>query len=370
LLLLFDKSGRLVSRLAEKQVTFFDNPSEIPNKIYSLRHTWSQNRMLNASGKYPSFHKKLFTVNHNGGLMKSAAQAMVLASFVADSLALGIHWIYDTEQIDRQVGRITNLLSPSENGYHPTKKRGEFTHYGDQSLHLLKYLAANHGRFSLPEYALSWQSAFSNYTGYMDRATRATMQNLMAGDTPDTCGSTSTDLGGAARIAPLIYCYRSDLEGLLATVQEQTALTHRGPGATDAAIFLASSCYAILHGSSPREAFTEALDRSVKDIELNLRLRHCLDLPADSIRQTVKDFGQTCSVAAALPGAIYTVLHAQKNLEEALIETVLAGGDSAARGMVVGMLLGAELGIEKIPSRWLHGLVDYKEIESTLNHLP
>lgn len=302
--------------------------------------------------------------------MKSAAQAMVLASFVADSLALGIHWIYDTEQIDRQFGRITDLLAPAENSYHPTKKRGEFTHYGDQTLHLLKYLAAHSGRFNLSEYAFSWQSSFSNYTGYVDKATRTTLENLKAGHTPETCGSPSTDLGAAARIAPLIYCYRSDLEGLLAAVKSQTALTHRGPGAADAAIFLAHSCYAILHGASRRDAFEQALDLSIKDIDLNLRLRNCLDLPDDDIRRTVKNFGQMCSVAAALPGAIYTVLHTGDNLQEALIETVLAGGDSAARGMVVGMILGAELGIEKIPSRWLNALADYKEIDSILNQLP
>ncbi|RLB33782.1 MAG: ADP-ribosylglycohydrolase family protein, partial [Deltaproteobacteria bacterium] len=33
-------------------------------------------------------------------------RAMVLASFVADSLALGAHWIYDTALIEKQFGRV------------------------------------------------------------------------------------------------------------------------------------------------------------------------------------------------------------------------------------------------------------------------
>ena len=77
-----------------------------------------------------------------------------------------------------------------------------------------------------------------------------------------------------------------------------------------------------------------------------------------------------CAVGAALPGAIYAVLHQEHNLEEALIETVLAGGDSAARGMVTGMILGAFLGSEKIPTRWLDDLVSYQEIKSSLDQLP
>ena len=48
-----------------------------------------------------------------GGLfMQAHAQAMVLASFAADSFALGTHWIYDTTTIDQQFGRITTLLAP------------------------------------------------------------------------------------------------------------------------------------------------------------------------------------------------------------------------------------------------------------------
>jgi ADP-ribosylglycohydrolase len=302
--------------------------------------------------------------------MKLPAEAMVLASFLGDSLALGVHWIYDTEQIDRQVGRITDLLPPLEESYHQTKKKGEFTHYGDQSLQLLKHLVRQRGQFSLPTFAGQWREYFADYTGYMDRATKATLQNFELGCPPNTTGSPSTDLGGAARIAPLVYCYRDDLEGLLTAVRAQTALTHNGPGAADGAVFLARSCHAILHGTPHREAFEEALAKGIGDIDLDLRLRRCLDLSGVSIRQAVKDFGQACSTSAALPGAVYTVLHSPDDLEGALIETALAGGDSAARGMVVGMLLGAKLGMEAVPDRWLKDLAGYQEIRAALDELP
>ncbi len=301
--------------------------------------------------------------------MQSSARAAVLASFVADSLALGVHWMYDTAQIDQQFGRVTDLLQPLAESYHPTKKRGDLTHYGDQSLHLLHYLARHGGRFSLASYAPAWQGLWHEYKGYVDRATRVTLHNLEAGNPPETSGSPSTDLGGGARIAPLLYCYRQDLQGLLAAVQAQTALTHNSPPALAAAVFLARSSFAILHGSPPRQAFLQALENGVNDLDLDLRLRRCLDLPATDIRGVIKDFGQMCSVSAALPGAIYTVLQNENNLEEALIETAMAGGDSAARGMVVGMILGAHLGMDKIPTRWLKNLASYQEIEAALDKL-
>ncbi len=302
--------------------------------------------------------------------MQAHAQSMVLASFTADSFALGTHWIYDTTKIDQQFGRITDLLSPQEGTYHSTKKMGDFTHYGDQSLHLLEYLAAHVGRFEKKEYGEAWQSFITGYQGYKDHAMKQTLQNLTDGSTLSNCGSDSTDLGGPAIIAPLIYCHRENLEALLQDVTALTSYTHRGPGVLGGALFLARSCYSILHGATPREAITQALTESTESPELDLRLQQCLESAAINTRQQIKDFGQMCSITAALPGAVYTVLRNEDNLEDALLETVMAGGDSAARGMVVGMLLGAYHGLDKLPARWLLKLNRYDQIQTALDTLP
>jgi len=50
--------------------------------------------------------------------MRMHAKAMVMASLLADSLALGAHWIYDTHQIDRKIGRVDHLLPPLPGSYH------------------------------------------------------------------------------------------------------------------------------------------------------------------------------------------------------------------------------------------------------------
>lgn len=301
--------------------------------------------------------------------MLERAKSMVLASFVADSFALGSHWIYDTAKIEQQFSRITDLLPPHEGSYHPSKGLGDFTHYGDQTFHLLKHLVQHGGSFDFAEYSRDWQSFISGYHGYKDKASKETLKNLDAGIKPDACGSKSTDLGGAARIAPLIYCYRDNLNQMLPAVNAQTVLTHTGPGVVDGASFLAKSCHAILQGATPREAFEKVLEEPMSNSELENRLRNCLKQTSLSTHDQVKMFGQTCSINSALPGAIYAVLKNEDSLEEALIETVMAGGDSAARGMAVGMILGAYLGKDKIPSRWLEKLTSYEQILAALDEL-
>ncbi len=273
--------------------------------------------------------------------MQAHAQAMVLASFAADSFALGTHWIYDTTTIDQQFGRITTLLAPHEGTYHPTKKLGDFTHYGDQSLNLLEYLAAHNGHFKRDEYARSWQSFMAEYQGYKDHATLESLKNLAADMDPARCGSHSPILAALHSSPRSSSVIREELDAMLEAVKAMTSLTHCGPGVVGGALFIARSCYRLVHGASQRRAITEALKESTESPELDHRLQQCLEPAENNTRQRVKDFGQMCAIKAALPGAVYTVLKNEDNLEKALIETVMAGGDSAARGMVVGMLFGA-----------------------------
>lgn len=301
--------------------------------------------------------------------MTTPHTAMVLASFAADSLALGAHWIYDTAEIDRKFGRVEELVAPGADSYHKGKQRGAFTHYGDQALVLLESVALA-GSFSLEQFAAAWRQLFvSGYQGYVDKATAATLENLEHGKPLDQCGSRSSDLGGAARIAPLVFRYRDDREALLAAVRRQTRLTHNNPATLAGAEFIAKVVLDVLAGTSPVTAMEQALDEGVADIDLDIRIRSALDSSGKESRGVIKQFGQVCGIAAALPGALHLVLRYPDDLKTALVENVMAGGDSAARGLVVGMILGAHLGREAIPENWLTAMVAYPRIVELLEQI-
>ncbi len=301
--------------------------------------------------------------------MTDHATAMVLASFLADSLALGAHWIYDTKTIDDTIGRVETLLPPTGSPYHTNRGKGEFTHYGDQALTLLESLAKNNG-FSLSIFADDWQNRMRGYDGYMDSATATTLENMAKKNPPGSSGSASSDLGGAARIAPLVYWYRDDLETLLSAARAQTKMTHKAAATVAGADFLAKTSYKILHGTTPSEAIQESLEEGVDDMDLDIRLRSSLDSVGKNTREVIGRLGQMCGVAAALPGAVHLVLSYQDDLKTALIENVMAGGDSAARGMAAGMLLGAHLGMDALPSTWLDELEQRDQIMNYLKKAP
>ncbi len=299
--------------------------------------------------------------------MTDNAISMVLTSFAADALALGAHWIYDTDEITHQFGRVNNLIAPLPTSYHQHKQQGDFTHYGDQAFMLLTSLSQQNG-FELPSFSTLWQQLFVGYNGYIDTATKTTLANLKKNGSPESCGSTSTDLGGAARIAPLVFWYQNDKEQLVQAVTQQTVMTHNHPATLSGAVFIARSAYNILHGSSPVMAMEEALEEGVNDIDLDIRIRTALDTQDKKTETVIKKFGQACTIASALPGAVHLVAKYEKDLQAGLIANVMAGGDSAARGLVAGMLLGAYQGKQAIPDAWLTDMNKYQQIFSLLNH--
>lgn len=301
--------------------------------------------------------------------MDKRRRALVLGAFIADSLALGAHWIYDTEQIEREYGRIERLLPPAADGYHPHRKAGEFTHYGDQSYLLLRHLAANSG-FSLAQFARDWQQFACGYDGYIDQATKKTLASLAAGATPEQCGSGSSDLGGPARLAPLIAWYCNDPPQLLSCAHEATSLTHTGSGIRAGTEFLINTVLAVLDGARPSEAMSGVLEEGVPDLDLDMRLRRALETADDDNTATVKAFGQMCTISASLPAAVHLVLAHQENPREALIANTMAGGDSAARGMVIGMILGAYHGPDGMDPVWLSQMLATDSIEELLDKAP
>jgi len=289
-------------------------------------------------------------------------KAMVMGAFIGDAISLGPHWVYDQEEIARKVTapeRYQDPVSP----YHPGKKAGDFTHYGDQVLVLLRYIAEHHA-FDLAGYAAAWKAYWENPAtiSYKDGSTKETLAGLGKGLPPERAGAHSHDLSGAGRFAPLFLLQWNDDEGLLAAVRQLTAFTHNHPDVIGAADYFARVALLVKRGDSIPDAIRKAgggLDGNLKDW-LAAAEQHLHS--TDGNAAVLKDHGLSCDVDGGFAGVCHLLLRYPDDPALALVENAMAGGDSAARALVMGTIYGAAGLVELVPEHWLEGLNAGQEI--------
>lgn len=297
--------------------------------------------------------------------MSDNAKAMVLASFIGDALALGPHWEYDTTLLAERFGPVTGYIAPPKDGYHAGKKAGDQTHYGDQTLVLLDSLAAR-GGFDLDDFAVLWRKLFAGYSGYVDGATRMTLKIFDFGEGPTNSGSNSSDLAGAARVAPLVYALGDDLPLLVEAARAQTKMTHNHARVIEAAEFFARTAWAVLGGKKPEAALILAGEAGYASAPIGQWLDMGLASAGRDTVSAIAGFGQTCNIEEAMPGVIHLIARHGRDLSACLRENVMAGGDSAARGLLAGMVVGAAVGMEGVPGAWVAELAARSAIEDDL----
>ena len=300
--------------------------------------------------------------------MEDKIKAMVMTAFTADSLALGVHWIYDPRQIVSDFGRIETLQAPAPRSYHQNKGKGDFTHYGDQMLVLLESLAEK-GRFDPADFSQRWRKLFDGYDGYIDGATRNTLANYEKGRSPEDAGSTSDDLAGAARIAPLVCLLRNDSEALAQNARLQTRMTHTDADTVDAAEYLAMVAQAVIKGATPVAAMKAVAEDRFDISSISAWLQKGLaTLKKDSI-EVIGNFGRSCHTGEMFPGVVHLIAKYESDLKEGLVQCMMAGGDNAARGALVGTILGAHLGMAHLPREWVRDLKARDKIETLLGKI-
>lgn len=289
---------------------------------------------------------------------------IVLTSLIADALSLGSHWIYSQREIAEKFGGITGYSDPATS-YHPGKQAGDFTHYGDQAMVLLRSLAL-HGHFDLAAFANEWRGFWESpeTQSYRDGATRATLANLLNGLPPAQAASPSNDIAGAARIAPLFLLKWKSTDDLVAAARAQTSFTHGDPTVVDTAEFFARVTLAVQKGTAIHEALRGAVSNTIQEEWFESALASSTSEISDS--KAAKTHGLTCHVPDAFPVVCHLLLRHPDDVVAALTANVEAGGDNAARGMIIGMIHGAKPDASPLPEPWLTGLRAYGEIQQLI----
>ena len=156
--------------------------------------------------------------------------------------------------------------------------------------------------------------------------------------------------GALMRISPLgIFSANHDLEHAAEWARQDAAITHPHPVCRQAnALFTMAIALAVRGGRNTLRLYdhvvTWAEDMEVEGSLLEAVRGAAEAPPADYVRQQGW-------VLTAFRNALWQLLHAP-NLEEAVVDTVMRGGDTDTNAAICGALLGAVGGRNAIPDQW------------------
>ena len=280
--------------------------------------------------------------------LKNKKSGLLFGSYCADALSLGVHWIYDSQELVKKHGRVTEYKAPGGDSYHPHKQAGDQGHVGDQSLCLLKFLTRER-KWDPSKFMEDWLSMWPDYNDYIDGATKATLANVQNQADKTQGGSDSVEIAGPARIAPLIaFLSNSSENEVVKAAVEQTVLTHQSKEAEETAIFLAQAGYRLMHGSNLLDTLNETAPEWALEKAKSVLSENAVD--------AISKLGPACSISSALPSVLYLATKHGDDIEAAFIENAIAGGDNCARGLALGILLGSANGLSSIPEKWIKNL--------------
>jgi ADP-ribosylglycohydrolase len=301
-----------------------------------------------------------------------------------------VHWYYNRQALANDYGQVTDYLAPRNphpdsilwrSHYRAPNSKGEILHdqalyWGKKGIHYHQFLKAGENTLNVKICRLLIESL--NQTGgyrpddflkryidymttsdnhrdtYIEECHRNFFSNLAKGLPPHKCGVQEKHIGGLVGIIPIVAFYYSQPDKAREAALEHLALTHPGDKMRTAGSLLVDLLLKVLNHTSLEAAILEKI--KAQDIPL---LGHpfvkWLDEPDDGV--IGPRFSTACYIEDSVPAVVYLALKYHNDPETALIVNTNLGGDNAARGAVLGALLGASHGIETFPERWIKGLL-------------
>jgi ADP-ribosylglycohydrolase len=356
-------------------------------------------------------------------LQSQRASAALQNLFVADALAMPVHWFYSIRDIEkafpggvRQLepapqfhpSSIMSLHSTSSGGRrtlqtgtrHPEvvgevilKGRQQFwnkpnTHYhqgmtaGENTLNahcarvLMRSLARTGGRYNAAAFLGDYidfmcaDVAQHNDT-YAESYHRGFFANLQRGLPPERCAAVTHDtpsIGGLVTVAPLVLSERVHgiaLDIIRANVQTHVQLTH-----PDALLLRIADDYTqlldtLLHTTDNSDVGGIIADTALRSVRLDLP---GLMLKKRDDREIIGQlYSSACYIDGAWPGILYLLYKYRDQPEAALLANANLGGDNVHRGAVLGVLLGLIHGQTIEP--WYNALTAKQQIDQEIAQL-
>jgi ADP-ribosylglycohydrolase len=348
------------------------------------------------------------------------ASAALASLFVGDSLAMPVHWYYNTADIERAFpGGIKEFEAAPE--FHPssimslhsTQRGGRSGHggpsdsqeivgtvilkgrqhlwgqanrhyhhgmqAGDNTLNahcarvLMRSIIAGNGHYSRDHFLQSYIEFMTadpprHGDTYAESYHRGFFANLVAGKPPHQCGARTHDtpsMGGLVTIGPLAMSALlrgTALSAVQATCREHLFLTHPD----DALGHICDGYVALIAGLLLRPA-DESPDRHLLEAAqttMGIDLARMVERARTDRDIVGGKYSTACYISDSWPSLLYLAYKYRGDLKAALLANTNLGGENAHRGAVLGGIV--SLACDSTAHDWFERLVDHEAIQSEI----
>jgi ADP-ribosylglycohydrolase len=321
-------------------------------------------------------------------VLEDRCAGMISGAYIADALAMPAHWYYDRTALREDYGVIRSYLPPKHphpdsilwrSSYTPLNERGDILreqaqYWGQPGMHYHPFLRPGENTLNLQLVRLLDESLtakggydlddyLKRYIDFMltpgrhrdtyaEEYHRHFFTRLARGSKPQRCGGTDVHIGGLASVGLLSARLGKDAS---AAVQEHVGFSHGDPDVLDAAKTLTRMLFDLLLGEPRRETilhhggrwFSERKAATwSKDPDLVVIGRHV---------------SPACYIRESFPASLYLAWKYADDFEAAVVANTMVGGDNCHRGAVIGALVGAACGHERLPQALRDGLLMHSE---------
>jgi ADP-ribosylglycohydrolase len=189
---------------------------------------------------------------------------------------------------------------------------------------------------------------------YAEEYHRHFFTQFARGSKPRRCGGADVHIGGLAGVG--LLCARLGQEAP-AAVKEHVGFSHGDEEVLDAAKALTRMLLALMLGEPLRETILHHGSRWFSERKAALWSKE------PDLVVIGRHVSPACYIRESFPASLYLAWKYADDFQAAVVANTMVGGDNCHRGAVVGALVGAACGFERLPQALREGL-NPKTVES------
>lgn len=341
---------------------------------------------------------------------QNRAAGALLGAFIGDAMGLGPHWYYDLDEQHRDYGTwITDYTAPKPDRYHGGLEAGDSSQAGLILKLTIESLVSRSGYDEADFCRRLEEDLFPKLDGtpshgpggYTSHSIRNAWRKRVVEQRPwrESAGNADTT-EAIERALAIAVRYSSAPKQLVEYVESNAGLTQSDETVLALTIAFCLVLGLLVTGRQFDEKVGETLVQMVEDgtMPFHTTGRSTVQsAPSDAhstlagqfsspdalflprwMAATANDpaikiepawkvstvYGMPCAIYNLLPTVYYLAARFRQDFESAILHAVNAGGHNQARAMLTGSLVGAQVGLSGIPTRFLEGLNDREELFS------